>query len=160
MSVPASMPEAVEVTPASCRLFLSVPTWIRAGGAQTNGVLSLIEQVVPAGFVSPWHVHHNENESFYVIEGKVTVAVADRAVALGPGDYAFGPRGVPHGFRVDGTQAARILLMTTGGAFAEFIREMSEPEDAAPGELRDPDIPKFIAAAEKYGMSILGPMSG
>jgi quercetin dioxygenase-like cupin family protein len=160
MSVQASMPESVEATPASCRLFLSVPTWIRAGGAQTNGALSLIEQVIPAGLASPWHVHHNEDESFYVIEGKVTVVVADRAVTLGPGDYAFGPRGVPHGFRVDGTQAARMLLMTTGGTFAEFIREMSEPADATPSEPRDPDMPKFIAAAEKYGMSILGPMPG
>jgi mannose-6-phosphate isomerase-like protein (cupin superfamily) len=160
MSVQAPVLEPVEATPASCRLFLAVPTWIRAGGAQTNGVLSLIEQIIPAGMASPWHIHHNEDESFYVIEGKVTVVVADRAVALGPGDYAFGPRGVPHGFRVDATQAARMLLMTTGGTFAEFILEMSEPADATSGEPRDPDLPKLIAAAERYGISILGPMPG
>jgi mannose-6-phosphate isomerase-like protein (cupin superfamily) len=159
MSVQVSEP--VEATPAPCRLFLSVPTWIRAGGTETNGALSLIEQVVPAGMTSPWHVHHHEDESFYIIEGKVTVVVADRAVTLGPGDYAFGPRGLPHGFRVEGTEAARMLLMTTGGTFADFILEMSEPADAtSSSESREPDLPKLIAAAEKYGITILGPMPG
>ncbi len=118
-------PTSVEAVPAPQRWFLSLPTWIRASGAETGGTLSLIEQLIPPGFASPWHVHHNEDESFYVIDGKVTVVVADRSVTLSAGDYAFGPRGIPHGFRIEGSKPARVLLMTSGGTFAEFVREMS-----------------------------------
>lgn len=157
MSMQMPTPTSSETVPASPRWFLSLPTWIRAGGE--HGALSLIEQVIPPGFASPWHVHHNEGESFYVIEGTMTVVVCDRSVTLGPGDYAFGPRGIPHGFRIDGTTPARVLLMSTGSDLADFVREMSEPaESATPPKPKEIDVPKLVAAAEKYGMSILGPM--
>jgi mannose-6-phosphate isomerase-like protein (cupin superfamily) len=155
--MPVTSPEPV---PAPSRIFLSLPTWIRAGGAETNGALSLIEQVIPAGYQSPWHVHHNEDESFYVIEGHATVIVADRSVALGPGGFAFGPRKVPHGFRIDGTRPVRLLLMTTGGSFAAFIDEMSDPAGMIVSAPQEIDVPKLVAAAERYGISILGPMPG
>lgn len=139
------------------RRFLGLPTWIRAGRDETGGALSLIEQVIPPGFESPWHIHSDEDESFYVIEGGIEVVVEDRTVTLAAGDYAFGPRGIAHGFRVLGSGPARILLMTTGGAFAEFIREASDPAETAPVSA-EPDIPRLIAAAERHGLAILGPM--
>ncbi len=152
-------PTSVEAVPAPQRWFLSLPTWIRASGAETGGTLSLIEQLIPPGFASPWHVHHNEDESFYVIDGKVTVVVADRSVTLSAGDYAFGPRGIPHGFRIEGSKPARVLLMTSGGTFAEFVREMSQPADGATAsEPKEADLQKLVAAAQSHGMSILGPM--
>lgn len=152
-------PIFTEAFPASPRWFLSLPTWIRASGADTNGSLSLIEQVIPSGFASPWHVHHNEDESFYVIDGRMTVVVGERALSLNTGDYAFGPRGIPHGFRIEGTKPTRVLLMTNGGAFAEFVREASEPAlDATPPAPSESDLPKLVAMAERYGLSILGPM--
>ncbi|RFB76404.1 cupin domain-containing protein [Methylovirgula sp. 4M-Z18] len=155
------MPKAVVAVPAERRWFLGLPTWIRASGAETNGTLSLLEQVIPPGFVSPWHVHHNEDESFYVIDGTMTVVVGDSAVTLNAGDFGFGPRGIPHGFRIEGTKPARILLMTNSGGLAAFIRETSVPaEGAAPPELNPADLPKVAAAAERHGMTILGPMPG
>lgn len=135
--------------------FLGLPTWVKAGRAGTGGRLSLIEQLIPAGFESPWHVHREEDESFFVIEGEMTVVTSQGRVKLGAGGYAFGPRGVPHGFRVEGTGPARILLITTGADFADFIIETSAPADAAP---MPPDFAALAAAAERHGMSILGPM--
>lgn len=150
---------SAEAVPASQRLFLSLPTWIRASGANTGGTFSLIEQLIPPGFASPWHIHHNEDESFYVIDGKASVVVANRSVTLSAGDYAFGPRGIPHGFRIEGTKPARVLLMTSGGTFAEFVREMSQPaEGATASEPTEADLQKLVAAAQSYGLSILGPM--
>ena len=75
--------------------FLGLPTWIKAHRANTGGQYSLIEQVIPAGFASPWHTHRSEDESFYVIEGEMTVIAGGASVRLGAGGYAFGPRGVP-----------------------------------------------------------------
>jgi mannose-6-phosphate isomerase-like protein (cupin superfamily) len=150
---------SAEAVSAPQRWFLSLPTWIRASGADTGGTFSLIEQLIPPGFASPWHVHHNEDESFYVMDGKVTVVVANRSVTLSAGDYAFGPRGIPHGFRIEGAKPARVLLMTSGGTFAEFVRETSQPADgAAAPEPSEADLQNLVAAAQSYGLSILGPM--
>lgn len=160
MAIHIQTPATSDVVAVSERRFLGLPTWIRAGREETGGALSLIEQVIPPGFESPWHVHHDEDESFYVIDGAIEVVVGSRAVTLGAGDYAFGPRAIAHGFRVVGSEPARLLLMTTGGAFADFIRESSDPADA---ELLDggaPDIPRLLAAAGRHGISILGPMPG
>jgi uncharacterized cupin superfamily protein len=117
----------------------------------------MVEQVIPVGFESPWHLHHDEDESFYVIEGEVSVVVGDRSIALNPGDYAFGPRGVAHGFRILGGQPARLLLMTTGSNFADFVYEASELSGSAAAN-EPPDFPKVMAAAERCGLTILGPM--
>ena len=149
---------SAQAVPAPQRWFLALPTWIRADGTGTGGTFGVIEQVIPPGFASPWHLHHDEDESFYVIDGRVTVKVADRSVTLSAGDFAFGPRGIPHGFRIEGTKPARILLMQSGGTFAEFVREISQPEEAAVSAPTEADLQKLVAAAQNYGLSILGPM--
>jgi len=136
-------------------LFLGLPTWIKASRQNTGGRLSLIEQIMPAGFESPWHVHHSEDESFYVIEGAMTVIVGGNRISLGQGGYAFGPRGIAHGFRIDGTTPARILLFTTGGDFADFIAETSVARDTPPSP---PDMGKLMAAAARHQLEILGPL--
>ena len=152
-------PRIFAAVSAPKRWFLTLPTWIRAGGGETNGTISLIEQVIPPGFESPWHIHHNEDESFLVVEGQLTVVVADRAITLNTGGFAFGPRGVPHGFRTEGTTPTRLILLTNGGTFADFIRATSVLADgASPPEPNEADIPKLISAAEAHGLSILGPL--
>jgi mannose-6-phosphate isomerase-like protein (cupin superfamily) len=152
-------PQAEQARKPAMRHFLSLPTWIHADRARTGGAISLVEQHIPTGFASPWHIHQDEDESFFVIDGEVTVVVDDRRIVLGPSQYAFGPRGVPHGFRVTGPGTARLLLMTTGPRFADFIAEASEAVtaggNAKPGE---PDLARLVAAAERHGLAILGPM--
>lgn len=139
------------------RWFLSLPTWIRAGGDDTGGALSLVEQEMPAGFTSPWHVHHDEDEFFYVVAGAMAVNVDGRVVTLGTGGFAFGPRGVPHGFRIVGSGPARVLLMSNSGGLAAFIGEASAVGDTPPAP-QESDIPTLIAVAQRHGIAILGPM--
>lgn len=135
--------------------FLGLPTWIKADRELTGGTFSLVEQVIPAGFESPWHVHRSEDESFYVIEGQMSVILEDGPKLLQAGDFAFGPRNTPHGFRIEGDEPARILLMTTGSDFADFIAEASVARDAPPSA---PDMAFLIAAAERNNITILGPL--
>lgn len=139
------------------RRFLGLPTWIKAGRDLTGGQFSLIEQIIPAGFESPWHVHHSEDEAFYVIEGQMSVLTEAGSVLLQAGGFAFGPRGLPHGFRIEGDGPARILLMTTGSDFADFIAETSVPGNAPPAA---PDMALLMAAAERHRIAILGPLPG
>lgn len=135
--------------------FLGLPTWIKADRELTGGHFSLIEQVIPAGFESPWHMHRSEDESFYVLEGQMSVILEDGHRLLQAGDFAFGPRNVPHGFRIEGDAPARILLMTTGSDFADFIAETSVPSDTPPAA---PDMALLMAAAERHNIAILGPL--
>lgn len=137
------------------RRFLGLPTWIKAGRELTGGQFSLIEQIIPAGFESPWHIHHSEDESFYVIEGQMSVIMESGRTLLQAGDFAFGPRGIPHGFRIEGEGLARILLMTTGSDFADFIAETSVPGDTPPAA---PDMAFLVTAAERHNLAILGPL--
>ncbi|GLS87427.1 hypothetical protein GCM10010873_24010 [Cypionkella aquatica] len=137
------------------RRFLGLPTWIKAGRDLTGGQFSLIEQIIPAGFESPWHLHHSEDEAFYVLEGQMSVITEGGSTLLQAGGFAFGPRGVPHGFRIEGEGPARILLMTTGSDFADFIAETSLPTDTPPAA---PDMAFLVAAAERNNIAILGPL--
>ena len=145
-----NMPSRVEE-----RRFLGLPTWIKAGRELTGGEFSLIEQIIPAGFESPWHVHHSEDEAFYVIEGQMSVIMEGSKTSLQTGGFAFGPRGIPHGFRIEGDDPARILLMTTGSDFADFIAETSVPSNTPPTA---PDMALLVAAAKRHNVTILGPL--
>ena len=139
--------------------FLGVLKQVKATGEQTRRAYGLIEQVIPAGFASPWHMHHNEDETFYVIEGKIAILCGDVRIAAGPGTWAFGPRNIPHGFRVEGNAPARLLLLTTPSGFEQFIVEMSKPAtDPSIPPTTPPDMEKLMAVAAKYHIDILGPL--
>ena len=141
------------------REFLSTLVWIKADGPSTAGTQSLIEILAPPGWATPWHTHHTHDEYFYILEGEVTAQVGDTRVVLRPGDYAFGPRGVPHGYRVTGSGPARLLMMTGDRDFAEFVKEMSKPAaDNKLPEPSEPDLEQVVKLAARYGMEILGPM--
>jgi mannose-6-phosphate isomerase-like protein (cupin superfamily) len=140
------------------RRFLSFIARIVGNGRDTGG-LHAVELLLPSGESSPWHVHHEEDEWFYVIEGELEVIVGDNRVRLGDGDFAFGPRDVPHGFRITSASPARVLLITVGGRFSDFIAENSEPilKGMAPAPTES-DTSKLVASAIKYGQEILGPL--
>src|SRR5436853_2037277 len=69
---------------------------VKISGADTNGEYGLLEVTVRKGEGSPWHVHPDEDEWFYVLEGEFTVYVGERRLSLPAGAFAFGPNGGPH----------------------------------------------------------------
>lgn len=155
----ALQPRAIDREAGETLWFFGGRTWLKATGADTGGAYMLVEQVMPPGLGSPWHIHRAEDETFYVLEGTVTFIVGDERITAKPGTYVFGPRGVPHGFQVEGDSPARILLMTTPAGFEEFILELSEPA-TAPGfpPATPPDMAKVMAAAATRQLEILGPL--
>lgn len=139
--------------------FLGSLTLVKATAAQTNGSFGLVEQILPVGFRSPWHLHHQEDEAFYVVEGEMTFICGNDRVQAGPGAYVYGPGGIPHGFRVDGTSPARLLLLNTPAGFEQFVVEMSEPASARVMPAAEPpDMAKLATLAAKYKIDILGPL--
>lgn len=88
-----------------------------AKSAQTNGAFGLIEAVYPPGQGFPMHVHHNEDEVQYVIDGKMLIVAGNQRFVAGPGDFFYGPRDIPHGFRSIGDVPARFLEGYLPGGF-------------------------------------------
>ena len=132
--------------------FLGLPTILRATGQTTNGAFGLVENLMPPGFASPYHTHHLEDEAFYVLEGDMAFVCDGDWTIGGPGTYVFGPRNIPHGFKVLGDAPARMLLLCVPGGFDQFVVEMSEPTPAPP------DMARLMAVAAKYRVDILGPL--
>jgi quercetin dioxygenase-like cupin family protein len=107
--------------------FLGVPTLLRSTSENTNGAFCLIEQwTIPPGFASPYHVHHLEDEAFYVLEGQMAFVFDGTWSKAGPGTYMFGPREIPHGFKVIGLAPVRVLILCAPAGFERFVLEMSE----------------------------------
>ena len=115
---------------------------MRSTGESTNGLFGLIEQwEMPPGFASPYHMHHLEDEAFYVLEGEMAFVCDGKWMKSGPGTYVFGPGEIPHGFKVVGSSPARMLLLCAPAGFERFVLELSVPFD----DFTPPDMAKLMA---------------
>lgn len=131
-------------------------TTIKAAG---DGVM-VTEQLAPRGVGSPLHVHHHEDEWFYVLEGELTIWVDGETHVAPAGSFVLGPRDVPHTFVVS-SDVARFLLVTEPGDFAGFVRALADPApgpELPPGPPAPPDMELVMATAAQYGLEILGPL--
>ena len=138
--------------------FLGLPTILRATGQTTNGAFGLVENLMPPGFASPYHTHHLEDEAFYVLEGEMAFVCDGNWTLAGPSTYVFGPRNIPHGFKVQGAAPARMLLLCAPAGFEQFVLDLSEPEPAPGVPPAPPDMGKLMAVAAQYRIDILGPL--
>ena len=138
--------------------FLGTLATVKAAGARTGGALSVVEFTHPPGFATPRHVHHVEDEAFYILQGAMRGFSGDRSWRATPGSFVWLPRGIPHGFAVDGDETLRSLAITLPAGFERFVAEVGEParERTLPPPAA-PDVEKLLAAAAKHGQEILGP---
>ncbi len=142
------------LNPESVAWFLGARTWIRATAQQTGSALGLVEHILEPGFASPYHLHHHEDEAFYVLDGQLRFVSEGCSWVVGAGGFAFLPREIPHGFRVEGDVNARCLLLVTPGGFEGFVAELSQPEPPA----GPPDLDHLVRVAASYSIDILGPL--
>ena len=131
-----------------------------ATGQDTQGQFALQEQVGRKGNVPPPHIHHREDETFYVLEGEMTFSIGDRTIKATPGTMVFAPRDVAHSFTIDSEQV-RILVMNTPAGLEGFFRECSVPAPSMtlppPTEVSYSEIQKMMALAPKYGFEFVLP---
>ncbi len=134
----------------------------KVNAEQTDGALTLVEYTAPSGNESPFHVHHNEDELFYVLSGEIVCYYGDDAenrIRAGPSETVLLPRAVPHGFRVVSDEACRLLVQITPGGLEAFFAEVGTPAaQRAPPPPAEPDVAAMTEAAEAYGIEILGPL--
>lgn len=136
--------------------FLNTLVMYKASKETTDGQFGLVEQILPADFEPPVHIHHGEDEAFYVLEGNIVFFCNDDTFEAGPGSFIFLPKNIPHSFKVDSSQPARLLQLNVPGGFERFHSDMGEP--AQTQSLPDPSIPdiaKLQQLATKYGFELL-----
>jgi quercetin dioxygenase-like cupin family protein len=137
-------------TPQSQELmFLGSRCRVLADAQSTSGAYGLVDMIeVPAGDMSPLHVHRSQDEGFLVIEGELSLFLPGREIALKPGEFVLAPRDVPHTYRV-GDRPARYLVVSRPCGFEQFVRAVAALDELAPDTLS--------AAAAEHQIEILGP---
>jgi mannose-6-phosphate isomerase-like protein (cupin superfamily) len=132
---------------------------VKTSSETTAGRVTVIEHLAPEGSGPPVHVHHREDEWFYVIEGELTFWVGGRIIKAPMGSFVYGPRDIPHTFKVTSPQA-RSLVVTEPAGFEKFMRALGEPAAAntiPPASVQLPSRDRIMAAAAEFGLEILGP---
>jgi mannose-6-phosphate isomerase-like protein (cupin superfamily) len=132
---------------------------VKICGEDTGGRYGLVEIVVRPGEGSPWHVHPDEDEWFYVLDGEFTFHVGDTELTLGVGGFAFGPKAIPHTF-IAGPAGGTALVGFAPFHFEGFLREVGEPaaERVLPPPLDGPpDMARIVPIGKQHGIEILGP---
>ena len=126
-------------------------------GAQTGGAFFLAEVLVPPGGGPPPHIHDREDETFYVLQGALTIWVGDQTVHASQGDCAHLPRGIVHSFRNTGKEAARMLVTVTPAGIEKFFEEACYPavEGKEPPPVTPELIARLMAASARYGQTVL-----
>lgn len=131
---------------------------VKLTAEQTGGLLTILEITEPPGSAAPLHVHHRDDETFWVLEGDLTFEVGAESFRASAGDAVFGPRGVPHRYTV-GPDGCRMLFIMTPGGFETLVRDMSAPaarRELPPAPDGEPDWEHVAAVARANGCELLG----
>jgi quercetin dioxygenase-like cupin family protein len=156
-STRAVEPVLVRTDEGEARWWFEALAVIRATAEDTGGQMTIVEVTEPPGHEAPLHVHHREDEAFYVLEGSATIHVGEESFEVGPGDYALGPRDIPHRYSI-GPDGSRMLFICTPGGFENLVREMSVPAESRtlpPPPDEEPDWERVAAVAKANGCELL-----
>lgn len=129
----------------------------RLRSVDTDGAAWLMEHEAAAGTGPPLHIHQHEDELSYVIEGELVSYLDGQERSLTSGMAAWLPRGVPHTFQVV-SSTARFLTFGSPGGFDQFFRDAGDPaSDMIIPPAPEAPTPELLAAAERFGIQIVGP---
>lgn len=154
---PALKPVAVDRDEGEARWWLGSLAVIKASAADTGGQVAIIEVTESPGTEGPLHVHHREDEGFWLLDGDATFEVGGAPIEAHAGDYVFGPRDIPHRYTV-GDAGCRMLFIMTPAGFEEMVIAMSDPAASRtlPPPLDvEPDWEQVAAIARAYGCELL-----
>jgi quercetin dioxygenase-like cupin family protein len=151
-------PVAVRSDEGEARWWFGGLAVLKATAADTGGQMTILEITEPPGLEAPLHVHHRDDEGFWILEGDVTFEVGDATIEAHAGDYVFGPRDIPHRYTV-GDAGCRMLFILVPGGIEAVVRETSEPAASRtlpPAADEEPDVEglKRIVAAHGYELLV------
>ena len=128
-----------------------------ATSEDTNGGYAVVELAEMPGYKTAWHQHNNCEEAFYVVEGVLTIQLADKLYEMPAGSYILIPRGTPHGQGNFTNKPATLLTTFTPGGFDLFFRDRVELyKTVKPGEPAFQKRFDGLRAKHKEWVQILG----
>jgi mannose-6-phosphate isomerase-like protein (cupin superfamily) len=130
-------------------------------GDESNGAYFSMLAVVPPNGGPPPHIHLNEDETFYVLEGTPTFRLGDERITARPGDFVNVPRGNLHCFRNFSDDPVRMILTFTPAGIERFFEETLERADdlsADPPDNLEEVGARYAQAAPRYGMEFFLPV--
>lgn len=133
---------------------------IHAAGKDTNGKYCVVELYATKEGSPPWHVHHHEDEAFYVIDGELTISVGNKTYKAKNGDYLFAQKGIAHTYTVDSPGYARILMICSPSGFEDCVRALSTPATSlVPPDPKNVaiDFEKVMKITASYGVEFVEP---
>ncbi len=150
---PASSPEWLRVAAGADRFGeergLGISTIAFKVSPQDSSGLLILENTFRAKGGPARHLHYDQDEWFYALEGEFLVEVGDNRISLGPGDSLLAPRNVPHVWASVGDRGGRMLIVfQPAGKMEAFFRIVTRANAMPP---RDPELWRA------HGMELLGP---
>ena len=131
-----------------------------ATSEDTHGQFALIEAVGRKGSDAPPHIHHREDEIFYILEGEIVFSVNNRTIKGTPGTMIFLPRDVRHSFTIE-SEKYRMLILVTPAGFEAWFREFGVPAPAMTlppaNEPAYGEAQRMLEAAPRYGLEFVLP---
>ncbi|WP_143569979.1 cupin domain-containing protein [Streptomyces acidiscabies] len=123
---------------------------VKARSEDTGGGFSVLE--VTVGGELPLHIHHNDDEVLYMLEGEIEATFDGRVYTAKPGDFMLLPRGIPHAVRPASDVAPRLLQVSSPGGFEHFAEDLVENF----GSLHETDDPQAVLElAGKHGITFV-----
>lgn len=116
----------------------------------SNGAAGCVQHTLGSGLLAaPPHVHQDEDEISFILEGELGVQLGDQEFTMSQGQMVFKPRGVLHTFWNPGSTTVRLLEFIVPGGFEQFFAEAAEiiPGDAPP------DLGKLVELAGQYNLT-------
>jgi quercetin dioxygenase-like cupin family protein len=129
---------------------------VQLTGAQTGGRVGTWVWDGARGAASPLHVHHREEEYFFVVDGEARLVVGGQRIDARAGDLVALPREVPHAYLIT-SPTARLIGMASPGGFESFFSELATPVVEGEPPAAPPEVADMVRAAAARGVDILGP---
>jgi mannose-6-phosphate isomerase-like protein (cupin superfamily) len=128
---------------------------IKAGAADTAGLLTVTEGVLPPGIPGPpLHIHYDTDECLYVVEGRLLIQIGEERHEIDAGSFAWLPRQIPHTYANTSTSPVRALGIAVPGGIEEFFAEQTAYFAQLQGP---PDFAEIAAIGARYGGRLVGP---
>ena len=154
--MPGSEPFIHNVDTAPAYWLMDVLWIVLADGADTGGRYSMMEQLLPKGSGPGLHKHTWSDETFYMLDGEITILMGDDIRTARKGDFIMVPRNTRHAFRVD-SDTARFLNGYTPASMEALVIERGTPttERVLPPKGMGPPPMMNPGSFERYGMDAL-----
>jgi mannose-6-phosphate isomerase-like protein (cupin superfamily) len=126
----------------------------KVSGKSTNGDLCIYDTLRQEKGGPAVHIHHKQDEWFYVIKGEFVAKVGDELFNLKAGDSAFAPRKIPHAFaKISEGEGKMLVLFQPAGSMEDFFKQISKLGNSIPKDQEH----KLKELYKAHGMEIVGP---